>query len=239
MPAPQTLNTQIAAAMPKPQTLDSQVAAAMLPPVGPSPVVAQAKQPFGGVMDMGLVNKARSGAPSVTEPAPTGEMQVAEADDAEPLAAAVPAANADGQKFYSLNKVKRLSTGSNIAMPINNTPDVRLKPISRMAVNSKPTTPSNVIAIPSDNDADAEARKILGLPGASASLATLGGDGREGEPSGNLTPDQADLMPAYGIKSQAVPNALIEDMMKQGLDKYQRGLQNGTLGGGSALDIRG
>jgi hypothetical protein len=228
---PKMLDAQVASAMPAPKTLDTQLAEANLPPVGPSPVqVAQGKAPFGGIMDMDLVNKARAGAPNIQEP---GNVAIAASEQANPAAATPIAAVVgntqevpEGTKFYSLGKAKR-SSETNIAMPTYSGPDVRLKPISRMAVNSGKAVGPAPIQIPAGDAHAAEARKILGLPEAQSPVASA------------LTPDQADLLPAYGQGSQPLPAGLIEDMMKMGLDKYQKGLSNGSLGTQPSIDVRG
>jgi hypothetical protein len=54
-----------------------------------------------------------------------------------------------------------------------------------------------------------------------------------------LSLDDIDLQPAYGQGSQVVPPALIEDMMRMGLDKYRKGLESGAFSTRSSVDVRG
>jgi hypothetical protein len=218
---------QLAADTKLPKTLDAQVASAMLPPVPaePNQQVAGIKAPFGGIMDMSTIKAASKQAAAAHN---------SEAPRASPLPGATPhpPTEINGQKFYSLSGVRR--TGEDPpSMPIQTGPDVRLKPISRQAKAGVLTPTQSITAAP--KAADAEAAKALGLAMNGSSVAELGL--KDTPPL--LTPDDADLLPAYGGGSQAVPSALVEDMMRMGLDKYQQGINSGTINTRPSVDIRG
>jgi hypothetical protein len=220
---------QLASNTKLPKTLNEQVAGAMLPPVPPEPAqhAAVTKAPFGGIMDMSTIKAASQQAAAA---------QNNEAPRASPLpgstAAAHPPTEINGQKFYSLSGVRRTGEGAP-AMPIHSGPDVRLKPISRQANSGVLTPTQSITAAP--KIADPEAAKALGLAMNGSSVAELGL--KDTPPL--LTPGDADLLPAYGGGSQAVPPALIEDMMKMGLDKYQQGIDSGAINSRPGVDIRG
>lgn len=223
--------------------LDTQIAQGMLPPVAPRTQIAEAekpKAPYGGVMDMTAVNANKS-APSAlaaaepvrveNEEAPREEIQTVGTDKAVPLSI-LPHAPAmmDGRKVYSLAGVRRVSNGNPPAMPAYSGPDVRLKPVTRQSsTTGRITAPAPTMA--PINSPEAEAARILGLARPAAPVAAL-----DGAPA--LTPADADLLPSQGA-SDPLPTALIEDMMKMGLDKYQKGLNSGTLQAAPSVDVRG
>jgi hypothetical protein len=226
---------QVASSTKIPKTLDAQVASAMLPPIPPSPTqTANAKAPFGGIMDMSTIKAANQ------------QQAAAVANNETPRASPLPGASIpnlattphppveiNGQKFYSLAGVRR--TGDNApSMPIHSGPDVRLKPLSRQSASGV-ITPTQTIAA-SPKTVDPEAAKALGLSVDGSDMAELGL--KDTPPL--LTPEDADLLPAYsGGGSQPVPNALVEDMMRMGLEKYRQGIDSGALSPRPSVDIRG
>ncbi len=207
-----TLETQIARASPgsEPQTLAAQLAAGM-PANEPKTLFAQ-------------LEAAQAPTSSKEE---AHAMQIARAASGSiPLLAAAPhppAVTPGGSKFYSLADVRRTSE-TPTAMPVYDGPGVRLKTTAAAAR----------AALGRISPPEAEARRALGLdlPQAPA-LAALGPD----SPARILGPVDAGLPPGMG--PQPVPAALIEDMMKKGLDKYQQGLQNGAFSPRPRLDVKG
>jgi hypothetical protein len=246
--------TQPVAARDVPPTLNKQLAAAELPPMTLPPihVASNEKLPYGGVINLAAV-------PPEAQPVPktlaeqekkgleNGRQILADAaTDAAEAKAHPPVSTVDGHKFYSLANVRRMSGGTDVAMPINRSPDVRLKPLSRQAYEApkapladpaqttvqKPTASAYPPVSPGGMPPGIEndAARALGLSAPAAPVASN---------AGTLTPGDADLFPTGRGSSQALPPALIEDMMKQGLEKYQRGLQNGTIGTQPRVDIQG
>lgn len=128
---------------------------------------------------------------------------------------AVPGANGNA-KFYSLANVTRQGAGQAPKMPLNDAPDVRLKPFSRTAVAHAPAAPApantntaETVPLPAKDDA----QKILGL--AQPTQAPVAQQGRD------------------------LSQKMIEQMMLDGITKYQQGLDNGSLRAMPKVDIEG
>lgn len=163
-----------------------------------------------------ILNKAplhQSAATAVADADTSGETS----PDAAPVTTEVPSgalpkqANADGAKFYSLANVQRTGKGQAPKMPLYDMPDVRLKPITRShAVGAPaPAAPATEI-VPLASKA--EAQKILGLnPPAPAPVANS---------SKGLSPK-------------------LEQMMLDGINKYQQGIESGTFRPLPKVDIEG
>lgn len=197
----------------------------MLANAAPTAQKIAVKQPFGGVM-------GDQTPPAGADPLQTVEhITQDESDQETPILAGakdtMPATHrpfeAEGRKMYSLAGVTRHPSVATV-MPPHNVPDARLKSYGKMTASS---TPPSLDA----------AATILGLQQKGAALAATD----EGASLPN--PGFSAPLPVGDIKTpsgNAIPAALIQDMMLMNMQKYQDGLKNGIMPSrGASLDVNG
>jgi hypothetical protein len=207
------------------------------------------KQPFGGIYDTHMAEAAKAGAPNLASAGPVASSpdrlrantkEAIQNDDTQMALAAAGAAPLNPaigstHKFYSLENAVRRGDGAAPRMPMGDSPDVRLKPLSRMAVGRKPVTAKTAESV--EDSAAPKLPSSVPLVSKEQAGAILGL---------NQTPHppvvQGSLSPASPILSNGrnpLPQKLIEDMMLQGIQKYEEGQRKGTLGHSASIDIEG